>query len=163
MNDDHLLNFNPHKVIRCLTPILTQRELEKVRGVLRDNVQQLLRLGRLHLRFAQDVDGPASWRQRVSRGYYCAYCTSRAVRLAITGVYNRDPGDHKKIGNLPEDFPSKTIWEDFLTKFKADRNIADYDHTESEKALEIGSIEYVRRAYNFYRTARRYLTTKGVI
>lgn len=163
MDDNHLLNLNPHKVIRCLTTILTQEELDKVRGALCDNVHQLLRLGRAHLRFAKTADGPTSWRQRVSRGYYSAYCTSRAVRLAITGHYSMDPGDHKKIGDLPSDFPSKSTWEDFLTKFRADRNLADYDHSVSEKALELGSNKYVERADDFYQVGRKYLITKGAI
>ena len=160
---DHLLNLNPQKVIRCLEPILERSELDKIKKVLRDNVQQLLRLGRSHLRFAQKVIGPTCWRQKVSRGYYGAYCTSKAIRLAITGLYNTDISDHKKIGDLPKDFPSKSTWEDFLIKFRGDRNLADYDHTVSEQALELKSSEYVERAYQFYLLARSYLITKGAI
>jgi hypothetical protein len=163
MDDNHLLNLNPHKVIRCLATILAKDELDKVNAALHDNVKQLLRLGRNHLRFAQQADGPASWRQRVSRGYYCTYCASRAVRLAVNGFYSKDPDDHKKIGDLPGDFPSKSIWEDFLMKFRADRNLADYDHTVSERALELGSKEYVVRAEQFYQEARKYLITRGAV
>jgi hypothetical protein len=163
MDDKHILNLNPQKVIRCLAPILPEAEIDKVKEVIRDNTRQMLRLGLTHLRFAQRADGPSSWRQRVSRGYYCAYCTSRAVRFAVNGQYSQDITDHKKIGDLPPDFPSKATWEDFLMKFKADRNLADYDHTVSEKALELGSNVYVEKAGDFYQTARKYLIEKGAI
>ncbi|TAN41029.1 MAG: hypothetical protein EPN25_05565 [Nitrospirae bacterium] len=163
MDEKHILNLNPQKVIRCLGPILPAAEIDKVKEVLRANIQQMLRLGLTHLRFAERAAGPSSWRQRVSRGYYCAYCTSRAVRLAINGHYSQDIGDHKKIGDLPSDFPSKATWEDFLMKFKADRNLADYDHTVSEKALELGSNIYMEKAGAFYQTARKYLIEKGAI
>lgn len=163
MDEDHILNLNLQKVLRCLPNILAQDELNKIRKALCDNVHQLLRLGRAHLRFAQRAEGLASWRQRVSRAYYCVYCTSRAIRLAINGYYNIDPGDHKNIGDLPSDFPSKSIWQDFLMKFKADRNLADYDHSVSEKALELRSKEYVEKADAFYREARKYLIGRGAI
>jgi hypothetical protein len=163
MDDDHLLKLNPLKVIHCLEAILEKDELDKIKDVLRDNVQQLLRLGRSHLRFAQRAEGPTCWRQKVSRGYYSVYCTSKAIRLAITGLYNADISDHKKIGDLPRDFPSKSIWEDFLTKFRGDRNLADYDHTVTEQALELKSCDYLTRANKFYLLARKYLLTKGAI
>ena len=163
MDDTHLLNLNPQKVIRCLETILNRDELGKIEEALRQNVQQLIKLSRSHLRFAQLATGPSSWRQRVSRGYYSSYCASRAVRLAYNGYYNTDPGDHKKIGDLPDDFPSKSNWEDFLMKFKADRNLADYDHTVTEHALEVSSYEYVAGANDFYQAARRYLMLRGAI
>jgi len=163
MDDNHLLNLNPQKTIRCLETILDVEELQKIQDAINENVQQLVNLSRSHLRFAESVAGRSSWRQRVSRGYYSAYCMSRAVRLKSSGYYNTDPTDHKKIGDLPANFPDKSTWEDFLIKFRADRNIADYDHTVSERALELTSHTYISEALRFYQVARNYLTTLGAI
>lgn len=160
MEDHHLLQLNPLKVIKCLTPILSAEELNKIKIVLHDNVEQLLSLGRSHLHFALSVSGSASWRQRVSRGYYCAYCASRAVRLAHDGFYKEDSGDHKRIKELPSDFPSKSTWVDFLVKFKADRNLADYDHTVLESALELPSSEYLEKSKEFLDVVGKYLKEK---
>lgn len=163
MNNDHFLNINPCRLIHCLSGILSNTEIDKIKKALNANVKKLVNLGQAHLRFAKKMDGNTSWRQRVSRSYYSAYCTSRAVRLAITGHYSKDSSDHMKIGNLPNDFPDKTIWEEFLMKFRGDRNLADYDHTALESALEISSDEYVVKANEFYRTARKYLVNKGAL
>lgn len=161
MDDRHLLQLNPRKVIRCLAAILPPKELAKVEETLRQNVQQLMRLAQSHLRFARQAAGPLSWRQRVSRGYYSVYCASRALRLQATGYYSTDPGDHKKIGDLPDDFPAVTRWKDFLMKFRGDRNLADYDHSISETALELRSDQYLLRAEEFLRETRQYLTEEG--
>ncbi len=163
MDDNHLLNLNPYKTLRCLDGILSDHELSKIRKALQENVKQLFRLSEGHLRFAATVSGRVSWRQRVSRAYYSCYCASRAVRLAKNGFYDTDPSDHKRIGNLPDDFPSKAIWEDLLTKFRADRNLADYDHTVGESALELKSLEYLDKAERFLRESRSYLRGRGLI
>lgn len=163
MHDDHLLHLNARKVIRCLNSVISDGELAKIEAELRNNVRQLMRLGQAHLRFAKRASGPTSWRQRVSRGYYSAYSASRAIRLEVNGVYSTDPSDHKKIGDLPDDFESASRWKDFLTKFRADRNLADYDHSVSEKALELKSFDYLKQAENFYYVARRYLRSRGAL
>ena len=163
MDEHHLLNLNPQKLIRCLDRILDSNELQKITDAIHENVQQLVNLSRSHLRFAELAVGRSSWRQRVSRSYYCAYCMSRAVRLTASGYYNTDPTDHKKIGDLPTGFPDKSIWEDFLIKFKGDRNLADYDHTVSERALELTSHQYLAETQRFYQASRSYLTARGVI
>lgn len=163
MHDNHLLQLNVRKVIRCVDSIISAGELAKIEAELRSNVQQLMRLGRAHLRFAKQASGPLSWRQRVSRGYYSAYLASRAIRLEVTGAYSTDPSDHKKIGELPGDFEAASRWKDFLTKFRADRNLADYDHSVSESALELPSAEYLAEADSFFNQAKRYLQSRGAL
>lgn len=163
MDDDHLLQLNPRKVIRCLASIVPADELAKIETELRQNVQQLMRLGQAHLRSAKQASGPLSWRQRVSRGYYGAYAASRAIRLEVAGFYSSDAGDHKKIGDLPDDFNAATRWKDFLMKFRADRNLADYDHSVSESALELRSVDYLAHAEDFLKEARRYLLARGAL
>lgn len=149
--------------MRCLESILDAGELGKIQAAINENVQQLVNLSRSHLLFAESAAGQSSWRQRVSRGYYSTYCMSRAVRLKSSGYYNTEPTDHKKIGELPNNFPDKSTWEDFLIKFRADRNLADYDHTVSEQALELTSHTYVSEARRFHQVARNYLITLGAI
>lgn len=163
MNENHLLHLNARKVIRCLASIISSEELGKVEDEVRRNVKQLLRLSQTHLRFARQAIGKSSWRQRVSRGYYSVYCISRAIRLEVNGHYNTDPSDHKNIGSLPDDFPSASRWKDFLTKFRADRNLADYDHTVNENALELQSGAYLTHAEEFLDNAKNYLKARGAI
>ena len=146
MHQNHLLQLNVRKTIRCLDSILSAGELAKIEAELKNNVRQLIRLGQAHLRFAKQASGSLSWRQRVSRGYYGAYSASKAIRLEVNGIYNIDLKDHQKIGDLPGDFKAATRWRDFLTKFRADRNLADYDHSVSEKALELPSVKYLAQA-----------------
>lgn len=163
MDENHILHLHVYKTIRCLQGVLVPAELNKIRAAVRVNVRKLLLLGQSHLRFAAQATGRESWRQRVSRSYYCCYSVSRAVRLATEGYYTAEVGDHKKVGELPKDFPSRGLWEDLLTKFRADRNLSDYDHTVSEAALELPSLRYMARARQFMRVSRRYLKGKGLL
>lgn len=157
MATDGFLKLNPRKVIRCLKDILPSSELQKIEDEVTKNVKQLIRLGEGHLRYAHRLSGRDMWRQRVSRAYYACYSASKAVRLAQDGSYSTDAGDHKKIGDLPDDFPDKNIWENKLTKFRADRNIADYGHSAKEKELESSSSQYLVEASDFVRGIKAYL------
>ncbi len=163
MNDHLLLRLNPRKIVQCLTPFLPAAELEKITGEMRRNVKQLFRLSQAHYRFALRAAGPFCWRQRVSRGYYSVYNMSRAIRLEVHGYYSVDASDHKKVASLPDDFPSASRWKDFLMKFRADRNLADYDHSVSEKSLELRSGVYLARTKIFLNDARTYLKARGAI
>lgn len=157
MATNDLLELNPRKVIRCLKDILPSSELQKIENEVTKNVKQLIRLGEGHLRYAHHLSGRDIWRQRVSRAYYACYSASKAVRLAQDGSYNTEARDHKKIGNLPDNFPDKNIWQNKLTKFRADRNIADYDHSAKEKELEYSSSQYLVEASDFVRGIKAYL------
>jgi len=162
MEDDNILKIgNLYRTIRCLEPILDHAEIDKIRLEFNRNIRQLVNLSNSHLRTAKRVSGNLSWRQRVSRTYYACYCISRAVRLAVKGAYNTDPSDHKNIGDLPDDFPSSDTWSDFLTKLRGDRNIADYDHTDCRKQLEMSDTEYVNQAEKFTLEAKGYLKNRG--
>lgn len=163
MRDNHPLNLNLRKTARCLSSVLAPSELEKLEKELRTNVRRLLYLGQSHLRFAKLVKGPTSWRQRVSRGYYSAYSASRAVRLEVTGTYSADVKDHKNIGDLPDGFPAVSRWKDFFVKFRADRNLADYDHSVDESALELTSNDYLERTSDFLEDSKLYLRSRGAL
>ena len=138
MKNTHPLHLNLRKVVSCLSGVLAPAEIQKINDELFRNVRQGLRLSEDHLRFAlaAATQGAASWRHIVSRGYYCCYCASRAIRLGKTGVFSTEVEDHKKIGDFPDGFPDRDKWADILTKFRADRNLADYDHTAGPGELE---------------------------
>ena len=161
MDKNHLLTLNLGKTLGCLRGILSQAEIAKIEAAISENTRQLIRLAEDHLRFAGRANGRSSWRQRVSRGYYSCYVASRAIRLACKLEYSQDVKDHKSIANLPTDFPERTIWEDRLTKFRADRNISDYDHSVTERNLEFSSQTYLEYAAIFLRESKGYLRSKG--
>jgi hypothetical protein len=71
--------------------------------------------------------------------------------------------DHKKIGDLPDGFPSRAVWADVLTKFRADRNLADYDHSVRAAALEYSAGEYLAHAGNFLKEVKTYLRSEGIL
>lgn len=162
MRDDHILKINPRKAVRCLSPILPQSAIASIEAEIASNSRQLYRLGQSHLRHARRTVGPVSWRQRVSRGYYAVYAASRALRLINSGHYATDVEDHRRVGDLPHDFADRNIWSDFFTKFRADRNLADYDHTVSERDLENPSSVYLAKADGFLIESRAYLRRNGV-
>jgi len=161
MDENHLLNLNVRKTIRCLQGILEPNELEKIDKALAANVRQFLTLANSHLRFARRAEGPASWRQRVSRAYYACYAASRAVRLGVFARYSQETDDHKRAGDLPKDFPDLERWQDVLIKLRGDRNLADYDHTATQRTLENTSADYVRMTGEFLAASRDYLRAKG--
>jgi uncharacterized protein (UPF0332 family) len=158
MRDDHFLKLgNPHKVVKCLQPLLPTDALAQVEAEIHRNAEQLLRLAKSHLRHAKVAAGDGSWRQKISRGYYAAYIASRAVRLQVKGHYTDDPSDHKKIGALPSNFPDLQIWDNILTQFRSDRNLADYDHTPCHRELEHTADDYLELATRFLAAVHHYL------
>ncbi len=165
MDKTHPLNLNLQKVVSCLGGILLPAEIEKITTELYRNVRQALRLSEGHLRSARGAktQGMGAWRQVVSRGYYSCYCASRAVRLAKTGVFSTEVDDHKRVGDLPDAFPDHAIWADILTKFRADRNLADYDHTAQPRSLEYSPQQYLTHAGKFLEEVKRYLRSEGII
>lgn len=165
MEKTHPLNLNLRKVVACLNRVLNTSELGKVEAELYRNVRQAIRLSEAHLRYAQSAVGArrGSWRQVVSRGYYCCYCASRAVRLSDSGTFSTEVEDHKKIGDLPDAFPERNKWEDILTKFRGDRNVADYDHTAGMNMLEYSPREYLGHAETFLQEVKTYLHSGGAI
>jgi hypothetical protein len=78
------------------------------------------------------------WRQKISRLYYGAYNVSRAVRLCVSGEFSDDSTDHKRIGDLPADFPNQALYKNRLNSLRDDRNLCDYDHTARAADLAAG-------------------------
>jgi uncharacterized protein (UPF0332 family) len=165
MDANHILKLrsNPYQLIKCLDSILPVDQTDLIRLEIYSNVKQLIRLAQSHLRFAKATTGKECWRQKVSRSYFACYLASRAIRLAISGQYNTDIKDHKNIGELPDDFPSVSTWQNFFITLRADRNMADYDHTAKTSSLEMSSTQYIDKTANFIMEVKLYLQRKGVI
>jgi uncharacterized protein (UPF0332 family) len=124
------------------------------------NVRDLFRLATDHLEFARATD-VKYWRQVVSRAYYSSYNASRALRLHDDGIYSTDISDHDKIGKLPSSLPNRALYEVELKVFRADRNVADYDHLATEFDLAKPLSDWLTLADGLLRDARTYLTGRG--
>ena len=161
MKDSNILKVKLPTLLKCLKEVLKPSQVSLVEQEIHKNVKQLIRLSESHLRFASQVNGKGHWRQQVSRAYYCCYNASKAVRLAVHFVYNTDISDHKKIDELPDDFPNKPTWQNTLTKFRGDRCLADYDHTNCVSSLEKSSSEYFKLSQTFLLETKNYLKKRG--
>lgn len=162
MDQDQTLDLNIRKILRCLKGVLPADAVQAVEAVIHRHARRLAKLGRVHLRHARQSAGPQAWRQRLSRSYYACYSFSKAVRYFVDGNYSADVTDHKKVGDLPNDFPECDIWKNLLVQFRGDRNVADYDHNAKERQCEHTSTQYLEQAAQFCATAGRYLRQKGL-
>lgn len=163
MDDIKILKSNPYKIADMLSSILPQPEINKILSFAYNHVKMLMKLATQQLNYAKSIKSRKAWRQKISRAYYACYNASKAIRLADSGYYSQESSDHKKIGELPNTFNNKTYWEDFLKKFRSDRNLADYDHVSLSKDLEYSPTTYLNEATNFINEARNYLINKGIL
>jgi uncharacterized protein (UPF0332 family) len=158
----HLLlaSTNPRRLKAELSGILETTALDAIEGEIRHNVRGLFRLALRHFSFAT---GPATsdWRQAVSRLYYAAYAASRAIRLEVDGHYTTEPEDHRRVGDLPNSFTKREQFKNQLEALREDRNLADYDHSATEKELIFSVDEATDIVKEFLELARRYLGERG--
>ena len=78
------------------------------------------RLAHQHLRAARKVsDFHREWRTTISRSYYATYGASKCVRYLVDGSVTLDGDDHKKVGDLPQDFPERAKWSTFAVELRA--------------------------------------------
>jgi hypothetical protein len=123
-----LASSNARKLQKNVEHLLDAAGRRAITSEIAKNVVGLFRLGEAHYQFA--VGLPATeWRQSISRLYYAAYNLVRSVRLDAQGVYSTDGAEHKKVDDLPADFPSLAIYQNKLPLLREDRNLCDYDHT----------------------------------
>ena len=126
LKEPHILlaGSNCHRLIRNVQHVLNPAAVDAIRQEVRDNVKQLFALGDHHFYFAISIPN-TNWRQRVSRFYYAAYNIRRAIALNDSGHFAMDVSDHKKIGELPSDFPNQNMFATELRGLRDDRNLAD--------------------------------------
>jgi hypothetical protein len=156
-----LLIGNPYSTITNLKGILIEEELEKIRIAVKKEVQLLYILGQDHFQFAKSISH-AVWRQKVSRLYYAAYNTRRAVQLQDSGEYSTDVSDHKDIDNLPQNLNKKTIHGSMLKQLRDDRNLADYSHLGRAEDLFATTQELEEMVEDFLGDCKSYLIAAGI-
>ncbi len=152
---------NSRKIKENLSYILDSDALKAIETEIENNVHALYKLALDQFRFAQRQP-PRHWRQKVSRLYYAAYNGSKATRLYISGEFSTDVKDHKKVGNLPSDFPRVSTYSNRLLVLREDRNLSDYDHVSSARDLTNSTTESLEIVAEFLLDVRKYLSTKGL-
>ena len=151
---------NPREMIRILSPLISNRAIKQLESELKHQTVQLFKLGESHFEFARKLP-EIEWRQRVSRGYYGVYNCKRALALYVNGQYSTDASDHKKISEIPDDFPERETRVTRLRDLREDRNTCDYDHAATEHDLLIDPKEIIDFCSSFILDIKKYLTNKG--
>lgn len=152
---------NPRKIKGILTGIIDQAALEAIESEIRKNTQQLFDLSLYHYRFAKTLGAP-QWRQKISRFYYAGYSASKAVRYFSTGHHSAEGSDHKKVGDLPSDFPSMSTFGNKLIVLRDARNTCDYDHSSKASDLIISTAESFALIRDFLSETKSYLSSRGM-
>lgn len=122
------------------------------------------RLAQQHFRVAQQLTtSQRHWRSTVSRCYYAVYNSSRSVRYYINGWVQPGPEDHKRVGDLPSDFPQRSVWSNFAVELRRDRNLADYEPWQHvRRSLTYDPLTALDRTSKFLSDCRNYLRGRGV-
>jgi hypothetical protein len=159
----YLKDFPNHQRVRkALESILHRGALTPYDEAVKATCRCYLRLAQAHLRIVRRRP-VLDWRTRVSRAYYASYNASRAVRFFVYGQVANDVEDHKRVGELPNDFPDRDTWSTRLTDMRVDRNTADYDPwPDSRVGLKSRPEVNAQRAREFWRAALLYLKARGV-
>lgn len=161
MHRNFLKIGNPKKIIGILDGLIEPDQLALVGEQHRLQAQEMFQLGVKHYRFAKSQNS-YHWRQRVSRFYYGAYNGSKAIRYLVDGAYSTDSSDHKKIGDLPNDFNDRATYSTRLKELRDDRNKCDYDHCARAKDLFITQADAEVLTRNFLRETQTYLRDRGL-
>ena len=162
MKSPHLLNLgNARKVKQNLSAILDAPAMDCIEAEIEANVRALLALGIRHYRFAYRQSAP-NWRQKVSRLYYAAYNSGRAVRLYVAGDYSTEVKDHQNVDKMPDDFPNRARYVNQLPILREDRNACDYDHLATASDLALGTHDSSELVKDFLDDVTTYLRGKGL-
>ncbi|MDP2996713.1 MAG: hypothetical protein Q8N47_04440 [Bryobacterales bacterium] len=94
-------------------------------------------LARMHYVDASAVDAGANPRSVYSRAYYAAYNASKAVRYVVRGFVSLRGDDHKKVADLPGNFPDVDSWVSKLPLLYEHRLRADYDNWSDTSAENV--------------------------
>lgn len=118
-------------------------------------------LARLHYADAAAADIRRNPRAVYSRSYYAAYNASKAVRYVVRGFVSLRGDDHKKVADLPDNFPDVDSWGAKLPILYEHRLRADYDNwsgTPTENVLSPG--ECLAQSEAFLNAAAQFLLTE---
>ncbi len=155
---------NHQRVRRGLESILDADALAAYDDAVHATCLCIMKLAAAHLRTAKNPSSVRdNWRLVVSRAYYAAYNASKAVRYLVQGQVAGDVDDHKKVADLPNDFPERVFWTSVLIEMRIDRNIADYEPWPGcLRRLAASPKKAVEYADRFVQTVRSYLKDRGV-
>lgn len=97
----------------------------------------------------------------ISRSYYAMYHALRSVCF-----YSNQGDDYEAHAKLPQgipnDFPSKSYWENEIKNARLERNSADYEpYPKDERKLDQKADERLKTANKLLSTVRIYLRSKG--
>jgi len=148
-------------MLENLRALLEDNSYEKLETKFKEDVLGMINLGETHLDFALRTP-ERHWRQTISRLYYSAYILTRAVRLYCTGKYSTEVSDHRKVGEFPNDFPTKSTYAVKLNVLRDDRNLCDYDHTITQNDLAQGVEDWRTDIRNLQLEIVDYLRIKGL-
>lgn len=152
---------NPKKVIEQLRTIIDDTAIDAIQLEMALQVSKLYNLSILHFKFA-NKQGNRDWRQRVSRLYYAGYAASRSIRLQVHGHFSTEVQDHKKVGDLPDDFPNRALFSNKLEVLRDDRNTCDYDHAAVLADLIATPAESTALVRDYLVETKRYLEARGL-
>jgi hypothetical protein len=91
----------------------------------------------MHYVDASAVDAGANPRSVYSRAYYAAYNGSKALRYVVRGSVSLRGDDHKKVADLPGNFPDVDSWGSKLQLLYEHRLRADYDNWSDTAAENV--------------------------
>lgn len=161
MHKDFLNIGNPKKIVGILDGLLEPDQIDLINLQQKLQAKAMFDLGLSHFRFGKSLN-KTHWRQRVSRFYYGAYNGSKAIRYLVDGAHSTDSSDHKKIGELPKDFPMRETYFTRLKELRDDRNKCDYDHTARARDLFNAQIDAEQLTGEFLRHTMAYLNERGL-
>ena len=163
--DDFLKLQNHREVRRILEGFAEGSDLAWFDRVPVAVCKRWVRLAQHHLHVARLLTSSRrNWRSVVSRCYYAVYTSSRTVRYYVSGFVKLDVEDHKKVGDLPDDFPNKSHWSNFAVELRRDRNLADYEPWEHvRRSLTYEPTDALEESSRFVQECRDYLRQRGVL
>lgn len=118
-------------------------------------------LARRHLLDATAANALANPRAVYSRAYYAAYNASKAVRYIVRGWVSLRGDDHKKVADLPDNFPDVDAWVAKLPLLYEHRLRADYDNwSDTASENQLSPAECLAAAGEFLQVSAHFLLSE---
>ncbi len=148
---------NVRRLHSNLANVLAQAALDSIESEINHNIAQLFALGG-HTFCSPSAMGIVTGGKE-SQDSITGHTTFPVqVRLCVTGEYSTDPSDHKKIDNLPDDFPNKNTYANRLAILREDRNLcALRPFSEARRFAPWSVDDSAEIVESFLRDARKYL------
>jgi hypothetical protein len=141
-----------------LVSLAMSADLSVLEGHVHAVARGWFELARMHYADASAVDPSANSRSVYSRAYYAAYNASKAVRYIVRGSVSLRGDDHKKVGDLPNNFPELDAWITKLPLLYQHRLRADYDNwSETASENELSPSECLTTAHAFIAASEQFL------